>query len=839
LLLGNQVSNSHFFLYLVIRIQFSYPITMTKQIFSHKLIYLLVSLLYFTCDQHTFAQKNNAVKELNIPALTGTVLDQSTGEPILGATITLDYKKSGFITDSLGHFLLYLPVGEYILKVSHVGYKSFREKVTLTKDTDLKISLEDVTKTLEEVIVSSQATRRSIETPSLGVTILSIKGIKKLPAMMGEVDIIRSLQTLPGVSSVGEGSNGVNIRGGNIDQNLIYIDDMPIFNPTHLFGLFSVFASDAIREMELYKGGVPARFGGRSAAVLDIKMTEPKLDTFRLSGGVGLVSNRVMAEVPIIKDKLSIMAAGRVSFNDFLFKWFAPKNMENTRANFYDIATKVFYRPNKKNTLTFATYFSKDYYQIDSLFSLQNVIAKKTQFDYGHQNMSIHWSRYFNPKLSMEVVGVTSDYKTTTYAPDTVNRIDLKNQISYKNLKIGFDYSPNDAHKLNFGLSGIRYDIQPGTLNKGIVSRITSVELPNEQALELAAFVDDEYKVNARFTVQAGLRYALFMDLGPYTVRNYLTTQPKSAASVFSTEEIASGAIGQTYSGFEPRVTMKYTLSENSTIKFGYNRMQQFIQLLSNNTTPLPTSRWKTADSNIKPQVSDLVSMGIFKNLKESIWEVSLEGYYRRTQNLLDYVSGADLQLNKTIETQLISGEGKAYGLELMVTKKKGELSGWASYTYARSFQLMKGDFPELQQISQGNWYPTNYDKPHSLNIMMNIQPNKHHSFSFTFAYQTGRPFTSPVGMYLLGGKKYPVYESRNNDRISDYHRLDFSWTINNPSLKDKRWQGSWIFTVYNLYGRQNAYSVFFKAVGYGLQANELSVFAAPIVSLTYNFKFL
>nr|MCU0471536.1 TonB-dependent receptor [Arcicella sp.] len=342
-----------------------------------------------------------------------------------------------------------------------------------------------------------------------------------------------------------------------------------------------------------------------------------------------------------------------------------------------------------------------------------------------------------------------------------------------------------------------------------------------------------------RFTIQAGLRYAYYMNLGPYTVRKYIDGQPYTSNTQIGTEEIASGSVEKSYGGLEPRIAMKYSFGENATIKFGYNRMQQFIQLLSNNTTPLPTARWKTSDSYIKPQRSDFLSLGYFQNIKENIYEFSAEGYYRETSNILDYISGANLQLNKTIETQVVSGLAKAYGVELMLSKKRGELNGWISYTYARTLQQVRGDFPALQQIADGNWYPANYDKPHTVNMMLNIQPTKHHSFAFTFAYNTGRPFSSPSGLFQLDNKKYPVYETRNNDRVSDYHRLDFSWTITNPSLKERRWEGSWTFTVYNLYGRKNAYSVFFKSVPAGIRAYELSVFGAPFISLTYNFKFL
>lgn len=778
-------------------------------------------------------------QQTQVPSFYGIITDASTGEPLSGAVISVDFKKSGVVSGADGKYQLYLPFGEYILKISHVGYNPVRVRMALKRDTEYNVALNDVTKQLEEVIVSSSATKKDIQTPSLGVTILSLKGIKKLPTMMGEVDVIRSLQSLPGVSSVGEGSNGLNIRGSNVDQNLVYIDDTPIFNPTHMFGLFSVFASDAIRDLELYKGGVPARFGGRAASVLDIKMIEPNTEKFKMQGGVGLVSNRIMAEIPVVQDKLSVLVAGRLSFNDYLFKLFVPDELKAIKANFMDVATKVFYRPNNKNTFSFSNYFSYDYYQVDSLFSIENVVADKTNFDYGHQNYSLHWNRYFSPKWSMMLSGASTLYKTLTYAPDSVNTIDLKSSIDYKNLHLSLDYTPNEKHKVNMGASITRYYVKPGNLNEGVVSRVAAVKLGDEQSLEAALYLDDEVKVNEKFTLQLGLRYAMYAQLGAGTLNQYAPGLMPSPLTLTGKKSFAAGEVMQTYGGLEPRLTMKYSVGTDATVKMGFNRMHQFFQLLSNNTTPLPTSRWKTADAFIKPQQSDFVSAGYFKTYNENVWEFSVESYYRWVQNTLDFISGANLQLNPNIETQLIRGQGKAYGLEFMLQKKKGEMSGWISYTYARAFTKMQGDFPEIQAINDGEWFPTNYDKPHSLNIMMNIQPTTHHSFSFTFAYNTGRPFSSPSGSYIYDNKRYPVYTARNNDRIRDYHRLDFSWTISNPSMRTRRWEGSWVFTVYNLYGRKNPYSVFFKSIRSGLQPYELSVFGAPFVSLTYNFKFL
>lgn len=782
---------------------------------------------------------NLSAQEYTLPLLSGQVTDAQSGEPLVGAVISVDFKKSGSISDAKGFYKISLPVGEYVVKVSNVGYNPFRTKVYIKGDMTLNVELNDVTKQLEEVIVSASTNKKDIQTPSLGVTVLSLKGIKKLPTMMGEVDVIRSLQSLPGVSSVGEGANGLNIRGSNVDQNLIFIDDTPIFNPTHMFGLFSVFASDAIRDLELYKGGIPSRFGGRTASVLDIKMIEPNAEKFKMQGGIGLVSNRIMAEIPIIKEKLSILVAGRLSANDFLFKAVAPPELQNIRANFSDIATKIYFRPNAKNTISASTYLSNDYYRVDSLFSIENVVAKQTSFDYGHKNASLHWNHYFSTKLNMLVSAALSNYVTKTYAPDSVNTIDLNSSILYRNGSLSFDYQPVEKHKLNFGVSVTRYDITPGTLNEGIISRVASVKLDYEQSIEAAVFIDDEWKINEKLTIQAGLRYTQYWRIGAGTVNTYSPDLMPSLNSIISKKTYEAGEVMASFGGFEPRLTMKYSLAENATMKLGYNRQQQFFQLLSNNTTPLPTSRWKTADSFIKPQQSDFASIGFFKTFNENVFEISLESYYRHVRNTLDFVSGANLQLNPNIETQLISGKSKAYGFEVMVQKKKGENSGWISYTYARAFNQMIGDFPEIQSINRGNWFATNYDKPHSFNVMWNIQPTTHHSFSFTFAYNTGRPFSSPSGSYEIGGKKYPVFAERNNDRIRDYHRLDFSWTINNPSMKHKRWEGSWVFTVYNLYGRQNPYSVFFKSTKNGLKAYELSVFASPFVSMTYNFKFL
>lgn len=770
--------------------------------------------------------------------LEGTVKDEKNKLPLGGATIRMG---SGFATnsDSLGRFNFVLPKGEQELSVSFVGYKPFFLRFTLTADKVMAIELEEDSKQLDAVMVSGSNQKKS-ERVTIGLDNISIKGVKKLPAIMGEVDILRAIQSLPGITSVGEGANGVNIRGGNVDQNMILLEDMPIYNPTHMFGLFSVFPADGIREIELYKGGIPARFGGRVASVMNIKMVEPNVSKFRINGGISPVSNRLTMEIPLIKEKLSFLTSNRLSYNDFWLKLFGGPQLAGTRANFYDLANKIVYRPNEKLSLSLASYISNDNYGVDSLFGIDNVVADKTKFKYGHQNLSARVNYYANAKWNFNTAIIWSQYKTKTYSGSDLTPFELKTANDYKAVKANVTHKYNEKQEFNFGINAVQHGILPAELNKNITnSPINPLVIPNENAVELSAFASDDIQISKQLLVELGARFTQFRSLGAAEIWDYDPKFPKTAATVVGKRQITEGGTIATYSGIEPRLSLKYDLKNGDAIKLGYNRMQQFLQLISNNTTPLPTARWKLADNNVKPQVSDFISLGYFKNDKDDAWEASAEAYYRSSDNILDYVSGANIQLNPHIETQLLSGQGRAYGLELMLTKKKGETTGWINYTYSRAFQKIQGDFPQLQQLNEGEWFSTDYDKPHNVNLIINTQIGKHHTFSWTFVYGTGRPFTEPVGIFQSGNYKYPIYTKRNNGRISDYHRLDFSWVIANPSMKERKWEGSWSFTVYNIYGRKNAYSYYFKPELNGLTPYKLSVFASPFLSLAYNFKLL
>ena len=776
--------------------------------------------------------------------IEGFVRDTNTKKALEKAIIKIDYKKTGSVTDSTGHFSFYAPYGEYVFTISYLGYRAFRTKLTVNQpNINVDVQIQNVSQELEEVIVSSKGTsEQNINRPLLGVSQLSIKTLKKVPAFMGEVDVLRGLQMLPGVTSVGEASNGVNIRGGTTDQNLILLDDIPIFNPTHLFGLFSVFPPDAVSTVDLYKGGVPARFGGRVASVLDVTMSLPNLEKFKMQGGISPVSNRITLDIPLITNKLGIIIAARGSFNDFLFK-LGPAKVQNISANFADISTKLFYRMNSNNTFTVSSYWSKDFFQTDLLGSIDNINATSTQYDYKTLGGTFKWFHLFSPKLNVQTVATYSNFVPKTLLPElnTTNSVSLESGITYKNIKTSFNYTPNATHKIETGVSATTYLLSPGTLYPGTSKSVNFRTTPDENSMELGVFIDDEIIINPKLTILAGLRYANYRALGAGVVRNYRPNETKDDFSATDSTVYGAGQTIQSYGGFEPRLSLKYSLDDASSLKFGYSRMQQFIQVISNTTTPLPTSRWKTSDNYIKPQISSLYSGGYFKNFKDNIYELSIEGYYRLTENILDYKPGADFILQRYLETQVLQGQNRSYGLELMVAKKKGEVSGWVSYTYSRSENQVNEGRGFREQINGGNWYASNYDRPHSFNSTVNFAADAINTFSFNFTYSTGRPFTSPSGLVTYQGQTYPFYDSRNNDRISDYNRLDFSWTIDNPRQRfsNKRWKGSWVFTVYNVYGRSNAYSVFYRSKGLTLTPYQLTIFSSPFVSLTYNFKFM
>jgi hypothetical protein len=784
-----------------------------------------------------FALKVHAQKFIII---SGQVADSLSNEPLFGANVNLNFGEQNAITDKSGKFNITALMKENILVVKFVGYKPWRITLNEKNDIKLDIKLLLVSNDLEEVIVSSKNQETNVKRPILGVNSISIKTLNKIPSALGEVDILRGLQMLPGVTSVGEAANGVNIRGGATDQNLILLDDAPIFNPTHMFGLFSAFPSEAVSSFDLYKGNVPTRFGGRAAAVLDVSLANPSLEKFKMSGGISMASNRLKMDIPIIKDRLGISLSGRASFNDFLLPLVSPK-LDNIKAKFGDASSKIFFKVNSKNTLTLSSYGSFDFFQTEILGTINEINSTNTQYKYSTINNTLNWFYAINNNLNFQTKLISSEYTPTTLLPElnVDNKVKIKSGITYKQIKTNLNYFKG-KHKLEVGLDAINYLINPGELDPGSNQNITSVFTQQENAYELGAYLQDEIEVNDKFMITAGLRYSHFLNMGPGSYRTYQAGMPREELALLDTVYVNKGQVQKSYGGFEPRVGMRYQLNDRRSLKFGYNLMRQYLQVITNTTTPLPTSRWKTSDLYIKPQVSSLYTIGYFQELPDNIYEYSLETYLRQTNNIVDYKSGADFLLQEYPESQLLQGKNNSYGFEFMLSKKKGELTGWVNYTYSRSLNKVNEGPTTSQQINQGDWYSANYDRPHSANATLIINQGAHHDFSFNFTYSSGRPFTMPQGYILFQDRSYPFYSLRNNARIPDYHRLDFSWNIYNPSMDAaKRWKGNWNFTVYNLYGRKNAYSVFLKNQGTAIKASKLTVFGAPIISLAYNFKFL
>ena len=792
-----------------------------------KKIYLLI---LFLLSLSTFAQVNYR--------FSGYVRDTVDGKPLVKASLNIDFGKFGGVTDDKGFFDLSLPNGEHAVTIKYVGYRPTRDIIYLRGNIARNYNIRPLENELEEVIVSSKGAESNIQRPLLGVTQLSIKTLRKLPAAVGEVDILRGLQMLPGVTSVGEASNGVNIRGGTTDQNLLLLDDIPIFNPTHMFGLFTAFPSEAASSVEVYKGNTPARFGGRAAAVMDVSLQQPSLDKFKMSGGISFVSNRLTLDAPIIKDKLGIMVSGRASYNDFLLPFVSPK-LNDIKANFADLVSKIFWRVNTKNTVTASGYYSKDFFQTKLLGGIGAINATSTQYDYRSKSFSARWFYAINGKLNLQTTIVSADYVPKTLLPElnSENKVQLLSGIKYKQLKSNLNYSIN-KHSIEAGISGTRYDIDPGQLLPGTSKSVLSITTPKEHALETAIHVEDEIALSSRATISVGARYSQFFALGPGNVQVYAPNEPKDAFSLRDTLAYGNGKIMKSYGGIEPRFGIKYSLSEKTSVKLGYNLMRQYMQVITNTTTPLPTSRWKSSDLNIKPQVSTLLSGGIFHNLAGNIFELSLEGYYRLTNNIIDYKPGADFLLSTNPETQLLQGKNRSYGVEVMFSKKKGETTGWINYTYSRSQNKVSEGTGFGEQVNFGNWYSANYDRPHSFNASVIINQGTHHDFSFNFSYSTGRPYTLPEGFIIYQGRSYPYYGVRNNARLPDYHRLDFAWNIYQPGMKDKRFKSHFTFTIFNVYGKKNAYSVFVRSQGTAVSTYKLVVFGSPIPSLSYNFKF-
>lgn len=783
--------------------------------------------------------KNNGQKELllsyevgdkrapkkALALIQGIVRNGKTGEPLTNASILIDNRYSA-ISNQYGEYSISIPPGKYSMNIMAIGIREFVAQVEVFSDGKLSVDLQEQVATLKEVIVSARKTS-NIRSTQMGMAKLDITSIKRIPALFGEADILRAITTLPGVKTVGEASTGFNVRGGSTDQNLILYNDGTIYNPSHFFGMFSAFNPDIIKDVELFKSTIPAKYGGRLASVLNVTNREGNKKKLSGSAGIGAITSRLHLEGPI-GDKTSFIFGGRTTYANWLID-LLPEEYEKSRASFQDINLGISHNIDSSNNLYFSGYYSRD------KFSLNN----DTAYKYNNQSFSAKWKRSITKRLQGELIGGYDQYQFATFSTSNeVNAYRLAFRIRQLFARLNFSYFRNQQHSFDFGLSALHYKLDPGTYTpeKG-GSLVVPDTIQTERAFEGGAYFTHIYSPTTKLSFSTGLRYSFYSFLGPKTVSYYAPGEPVIDANKTSVVDYASGKFIKNYGGPEVRFSARYAFTQTFSIKAGYNSQRQYIHMLSNTTAISPTDIWKLSDPNIRPQQGQQVSIGFYKNLKSNTIEASLEFYYKKIKDYLDYKAGAKLILNHNIETDVIRTQGKAYGAELLVKKTVGKLTGWISYTYSRI--LLHSDDPTvLNPVNGGKEYPANYDKPHDVTMTGSFRINHRFGISVNSTYSTGRPITYPIGRFYYAGSQRVLYSERNQHRIPDYFRTDISLNVEGNHKVNKLTHNSWTFGCYNVLGRKNPYSVYFLSENGTVNGYKLSIFGNMIPFVNYNIRF-
>ena len=758
--------------------------------------------------------------------MTGYVRNINSGEAIVGASIYEAEVHTRVITDQFGYYSIALPPGRHVLSIKAPAMRDTRRNIALYANGSLNIDMKEQVISLKEVKISAEKVA-NVRSTEMGVAKLDIKSIKQVPTVFGEADVLRVVLTLPGVQTVGEASTGFNVRGGSVDQNLILLNGSTIYNPSHFFGFFSAFDPDLVKDIELYKSSIPEKFGGRLSSVLDITECDGNNKKFTGSAGIGLLTSRFNIEGPIVKDKTSIIFGGRTTYADWLLKAL-PASYKNSSASFYDLDLNISHHINQNNSIYLSGYFSNDGFKLNS----------DTNYSYGNRNAILKWKHNFSNKLFGVIAGGWDSYNYAISSRENpVNAYRFHFDITQLDLKTDFTYYLSSKHTISFGLSSIHYKIDPGSNEPlGAASETTNITIPAERALESALYVGDKYDITSALSVSLGLRYSIYNYLGPQLIRQYTPGVARIPGNVTDSTYHGNGIIN-TYGGPEIRASVRYIINDDLSVKASYNTLRQYINLLSNTTAVSPTDIWKLSDPNIKPQTGNQISLGLYKNFNSNTIETSIEGYYKYLNNYLDYRSGATLVLNPHIETDVVETKGKAYGIEFLIKKNTGQLNGWISYTYSRTF-LKQNDPGGGIPINGGSYYPANYDKPHALNLIGNYRFTHRYSFSVNTVYSTGRPITYPIGEYYYDGAERVLYSDRNQYRIPDYFRMDISVNLDGNHKVHQRFHNSWTFGIYNVTGHNNAYSTYFVEQGGNIQGYKLSIFANPIPFVNYNIRF-
>lgn len=795
-----------------------------------------VLLLKFILIFILFSSAATAHEEAKF-TISGYIRDKASGEVLIGSTVLVRELSTGVQANVYGFYSLTLPAGKYTLEYRYLGYVTVVKEIDLVKNEEINVELSSEDVQLEEIVIKSSALDKNVSSTEMSTVELDIKIIRKVPAFLGEVDVIKSIQLLPGVSTVGEGASGFNVRGGNVGQNLVLLDEAPVYNSSHLLGFFSVFNPDAVRDVKLYKGGVPARYGGRIASILDIRMKDGNSKKFGVDGGVGTIFSRLAVEGPLVKDKGSFIVAGRRSYIDFLAKPFTDVLDDGAQLYFYDLTAKGNYKINQNNTVFLSGYLGRDKFLFD----------RNQGFSWGNKTATLRWNHLFNSRLFSNFTAFFSDYDySLAFGENDLDKFSWSSRIRTNNFKPEFTYFINSKNELTFGGDVIYYKFDPANAFGISAGERVDISLEKKYGFETAGFIGHDMDLNDMISLQYGLRLSNFQYLGPGNYYEWETVEPGKRKQLVSQEYAEKYEQIASYTNLEPRAALKIQTGAQTSIKASYNRMTQYIHLISNTTASNPLDVWTPSTNNIEPQIGDQYALGIFKNLGiNNDYEFSVEGYYRDTKNQIEYIDGADILINQYLEADLLSGIGRAMGLEFYLKKNTGKLNGWISYTLGKTELKVDG-------INQGLWYPTRFDQRHNLKIVGYLDLSERWTLSANFTYLSGTPTTFPTDRFTQQGYLIPYngFDSRNNVRIPDFHRLDVSATLNGKKYKRngelRKNKDYFVFGVYNLYARRNPFSTYFSqgtdrpVVGQPVDsfATRVSIIGTIIPAVSYNFSF-
>ncbi|NEM98466.1 TonB-dependent receptor [Pontibacter burrus] len=773
--------------------------------------YLMTTLLLACLAFATAAQEKVTI--------SGYVKDKATGEGLIGSSVSVqELPGTGVITNEYGFYSLTLPKGNYTLNYNYLGYVTIAKQVQLTASQKLDMQLEQNSTVLKEVVVSTRKEDNNVRSMEMSTLKMQVAEIKTMPALLGEVDLVKAIQLMPGVQNAGEGTSGFYVRGGGSDQNLILLDEAPVYNASHLMGFFSVFNADAIKDVQLYKGGIPAQHGGRLSSLLDIRMKEGNNQKMEVSGGIGTIASRLTVEAPIVKDKSSFIVSGRRTYADMFFGLSSDEDIKGNDLYFYDLNAKVNYTLNDKNRLFMSGYFGRDV-----------AATKDFMMNWGNATGTVRWNHLFNDRLFSNTTFIFSNFDYALGSREEESEFTWKSQIRDYGVKNDYTYFLNPKNQLRFGLHATYHHFMPAEIKAGRNSYVNDLKLSSTNALETALYLSNEHQITDKLTIDYGLRFSTFANIGPGKVYRYddAFETPVDTVNYSRFEKIKS------YYGLEPRIAAKYDLNDASSVKASYNRTLQYLHQLSNSTSAMPFDIWIPSGTYVKPQIADQVAVGYFRNFHDNMFEGSVEVYYKWMGNQIDYKDYAEILLNERLETELLRGTGEAYGAEFYLRKQKGLLTGWVSYTLSKTERTVPG-------INDGRSYAPRHDRRHSGNLVLSYEFSPSINIGANWTYSTGGAITMPVGRYEYNGKTYPVYSERNGYRLPAYHRLDLSATYEKPRNEFKKYGSSWTLSIYNAYARKNAFSIYFRESEDDRTKTEAvkTYLFGLLPSLTYNFKF-